>query len=319
MPDLSLDEIEAEIARREAMGETDETQMQPPAELQSQLAQQAQVQALNPAQEAVVDMDVMNKALMGNGKPSTKTSKANKEPANFYQYGDKQVDVSSYAPFASVTQANQANDVLRKSSIALKQINSINQKMKELKKLDKNNAISVANPYIGKYVNALRDVGSNLMGMDKKQMVLRKQLETEMARLRLNADTALKGAGPLGEKMYARFEDMNIHPNLINEGFPVTEAKLKDLEKELKGLKVGAEMGLKTNRSIPYDDVELLISAEEDEKQANKAVKKEVSAAIPEDRKKQLLEMYNSDPDNEPFLSLPDEVKLKIMAEAGDI
>lgn len=315
-----LDDLLAEKARREVMRQQGQQQPMPPLELQGQMAQQAQAQAFNPQtlDEPVIDMDAINRAI-GTSSRSSKGSKSTKEASPLVDYEGRQIDVSNYAPYTSVTQANQANDVLKKSSIALKQINSIHKKMKELKKMDKDNAISVANPYIGKYVNAVRDVGSNLMGMDKEQMILRKQLVSEMARMRVNADTALKGAGPLAEKMYAKFEQMNIHPNLINEGFPVTEAKLKDLEKELKGLKAGAEIGLKSHRSIPYDDVETLVLADEELKDANKIIKKEVSREIPDDRKSQLLQQYNSDPDNAPFLSLSDEAKLKIMAEAGDI
>lgn len=315
------EEALAELERRKAkaMGGAQMPQPAMPVELEDELAAQAQTQAMAPVEieESIVE-PVIKKPSVRNDvlkaqftKPSTKKGKA--APVDTYNYEGIDIDVSTYPEFSGVGEASKTKAVLDKSSLALKQIASINEKMKELKKLDKANTISVANPYIGKYVNKLRDIGGN-MGIDTKQMVKRKALESEMARMRVNADTALKGSGPLGRDMYARFESMNIHPNLIEEGFPVTEEKLKDLEKDLKALKVGAQIGLKTKRSIPYDDVEVLLQEKQQQPKAE-APKKGVDA----NRRQQLLDRYNSDPANERFLSLPDDVKLDIMAEAGDI
>ena len=119
-----LDDLLAEKARRQVQKQPIE--IQPPPELQEELAQQAQNQAFNPQPiqevEPEINMDVINRAV---GSSNKKTAAKGIESMPTYDFKGKQIDVSNYPAFINKSQATPISATLAKTTITLKQLNHI--------------------------------------------------------------------------------------------------------------------------------------------------------------------------------------------------
>lgn len=312
MPNPSRDEIKAELLRRgidpDAMQQPQNAPMTPnaanesvmPDQMQESLAAQAEANAMQAPQP--ISPTVTNTTFMQPtpedltraqfGKPD-KTKKSERPKPSVYDYNGRNIDVSNYPEFESVKQTSEMSTLQNKTTNVLKEIKAAQEKLKKIKEIDEKLKISQGDPYVGAMMNKARDFMSyyGIGKADRDDSRERQLLEADLARLRVNADAALKGGGALGERMYKQFEQMGIHPTL-SQGLDVTEDKLKALEKMLTTTKVGTQMSLKTGRAIPFDEVEQLVT---------KAYVNEFKAK------------------NQQFKDVPDEEVAKILQEEGVI
>lgn len=278
MPSIeeTLAQYDAEIARREAQGEVEEEEPQMPLEMQQQLAEQAQAQALNPAfqseapmeeetaQPALSQQEARGLFLKTPEKKSTK--KEEKVYPTFYEDNERKIDLSKYDEFSGKPERTAIATMQTKAGAVLHMIEDIQDR---LERLDQEEGISQAQkrPHVGPLLNKGKDFITGVFGdpesVEREISVERQELEAELTKLRNTADQALReGKSSLPAQYFAHMEKLGVHPDL-KQGWDVTAAKLKTMHDHFSLINKNGEMSLHTNRLIPLHKMKEILAEEE--------------------------------------------------------
>ena len=220
------------------------------------------------------------------------------------------IDISNHAPVPKGAMAS-----LNKQKFAFgrfsKEIEDLEKDFKAFDELTKNNMIEPGNPYVGGAVNAAKKaygyMASGKTAQEvRKETLLRDRIQQKSDKLRVTAESALKGGGALAQGMYDRLTSLNLYPT-TNEPADERNQKISAIKKEALSNYGALKDSVQYGVFIDPAEYENMHPEHESEIKADAEVSTAISRA--DDIRKKFPNLNNP--------SIPDDVILKWAESRG--